>query len=68
MKLDRDEIRRVLLSHGYKQHEQADGSFDFRPYVYAAAEDLLARQRERCAQVARLLNAPAVAGAIGGEK
>ena len=68
MKIDREEIREVLLRHGYREREQPHGAVDLASYVYLAAEELLAMQRQRCASIARQMNAPQVAGAIEGAK
>lgn len=66
--IDREEIREVLLRHGYREREQPHGAIDLASYVYLAAEELLARQRTRCAAIAREMNCPQVAGAIEGAK
>ena len=68
LKLDREEIRSLLLAHGYRTHEMPDGSQDLKPYVYEAAEELLRTQRERCARIAARMGASSVAGALGGTK
>ncbi len=66
VKLDREDIREVLLRHGYREREQPHGAVDLASYVYLAAEELLAIQRKRCARVAAQMNAASVAGALGG--
>ena len=47
--MNRTEIRNILLSHGYTIKT---GQTDMMPYVYEAAEALIAAEREACAQVA----------------
>lgn len=58
VKPTRDEIRAALMKRGVADY----------PQIVEAVEELLALQRERCARVAAQMNAPAVAGALGGTK
>lgn len=38
-----EQIKQVLLAHGFKEKEQPDGSFDLNPYVYTAVRAVLAQ-------------------------
>ena len=53
-----DEIRAALIKRGVADY----------PQIVEAINELLAIQRERCARLAAEMNAPAVAGALGGTK
>lgn len=54
--MNNDQIKSVLLAHGFKEKDQGDGRMDLNPYVYDAARALLAGARfrfERLVQHAR---------------
>lgn len=51
--MNRDEIRNILLSHGCTIKP---GNDDLMPYVYEAAEALIAAEREACAQVCEAIS------------
>jgi len=41
--MNRRDIKALYLAHGYKEKQQPDGSMDLNPYVYEAAQALIAR-------------------------
>jgi hypothetical protein len=47
MTMDNGQIRAIFMAHGFTVK---DGQADLKPYVYAAAQALLAAERERCVQ------------------
>lgn len=60
--MNKQDIKALFLAHGYKEKQQPDGSMDLNPYVYEAAQALIAR-------VASIMGHPvgeAVIGAHGG--
>jgi len=61
-----DEIKALALQCGFTERQQHDGSMNLSPYVYQFARQLLESNTNRCAAIARQMNAPQVAGAIEG--
>lgn len=41
--MNRQDIKALFLANGFAEKPQPDGSTDLNPYVYAAAEALIAR-------------------------
>lgn len=46
--MEREQIKQIFLDNGFTVK---DGLDDLKPYVYAAAEALIAAEREACAKV-----------------
>lgn len=41
--MNKQDIKALYLAHGFKEKRQPDGSMDLNPYVYEAAQALIAR-------------------------
>ena len=49
--MNKQQVKELALSNGFKLKQQPSGEMDLNPYVYEFAEDLLAKANERVAKL-----------------
>lgn|GEM_PF-2050632 len=59
--MNKQQVKELALSNGFKLKQQPSGEMDLNPYVYEFAEDLLAKANERVEELEKSNRTCAVA-------